>query len=123
MRMLLLGLGLLLVTPMTGAMDWRELAQEISRVEAGETPDTSVIQRLGELVEGVVIYTRALQREEGASPLFCGPENTTFHLDEFVSLIREQARLSQAEGTEPVVHLLLQGLVRRFPCPGRRTEG
>lgn len=122
MRQLMLTGLLLLLSNAASAMKWGELEQEIRSVEAGEPANTAIIQRFGELVEGVVIYTRALN-ERGSSPrIFCTSGEQAVHLNELVSLVREQARQQRAEGTEPVVRLLLQGLARRHPCPREAPE-
>lgn len=116
MRQIIMGIVLIAVSSTATAMSWQELEGEIRRVEAGATPQQGVIQRLSEIVETVAIYTRVHKRSDSASLLFCGPEDTTVSLDELTSLIREQARLSEAAGSEPVAQLLLQGLMRRYPC-------
>ncbi len=116
MRVLSLVLVLTVWASTAEALTWRELEGEMNRTAAGGRPDPAVLQRLGDITQTLVTYSRAHKAQDEKSLLFCPPTDRPFHLDELVSLIKEQAVLTGQKGEVLVQELLLDGLRRRFPC-------
>ncbi|MFM1896253.1 MAG: hypothetical protein RLZZ385_1327 [Pseudomonadota bacterium] len=97
------------------AMNWGELEDEIAAVEGGAPGNREIIARFAEITEMLVTYTRALQ-DSGTAPLLCPAPGTPMTIDEVVSVVRAQARRSNADRGTTVQALMLAGFREKFPC-------
>lgn len=98
------------------AMTWTELKQEIDSVESGNPPNVSIISRMSDIVTMMTVLINAQADHDPSSLLFCPPKNQSVTLDQIVSLIRHQARISEPEAAASVQQLLMDSMRREFPC-------
>lgn len=104
----------LFTTPVQ-AMTWSELEAEINTIESGQTGNPEIIMRFAEMVNMLVSYTRELNQADLA-PLICPPRGVPMHSDQLISIVRAQARQSNAGPETMVQDLLLDGFRAKFPC-------
>lgn len=97
-------------------MSWRELETQIDLAEAGKRADPAQIQRLVDIVDMLVTYTKAQAASDQSSLLFCIDSKQDFQLDDIVSLVRHRARQQRAAGDAKVQLLLLEALQQTYPC-------
>lgn len=97
------------------AMTWSELEAEINAVESGAAGNSRIIMRFAEMVNMMVSYTRQLH-EADLPPLICPPRGVPMHSDQLVSIVRAQARQTNAGPDTLVQDLLLDGFRAEYPC-------
>ena len=116
MRALFTGLLLLLLSPLSQAMEWGVLEKEINSVEAGNPADMSIVYQLTEIITTVVVYSRMQHEVHPEQMLFCPQQGTSLNFNQVVSMIRKTAADRNSPPTTSVQELLLLAYRREYPC-------
>ncbi len=106
----------LLLSNQVAAMTWKELNDDILRVESGAQSDPQIIVRLSEIVLTLVSYTKAVEEQDPAKQIFCMQPGGSLNINEIVSMVRYEARTRDAMEVELVQDLMLIAFQARFPC-------